>query len=345
MGTSPRPKRPRSTYEARRMERASLQHELQTLTKRLEQLQAEHPALVISKAQRACAENALLRQSLFERDLVTARTVSLLSHEMAAHPRNPLATPICMPVDLEERRRVLAALRPAKLAWATRFLLERSRFTPRDRQFRETESFITPQGDSIVMQFDVMPFYNVLSTQQVVNALQLALAHQEYAFWEHMGLTTIGETDDNATSPASQVRYFSTTPGGVDVERNLVIFSSSKAPNAHVQQDHGVVAVDFVDQDLLHPYSPAQRVRMDVSAAVLVCEQPKTPANASGSADVCVIRWAFARLHRPQCKLSPEKTQELLDLHPRWGEALRRAMQEYILQNSLARENTDSPYH
>ncbi|TMW64096.1 hypothetical protein Poli38472_014213 [Pythium oligandrum] len=332
-GPAPRKtKKQKSTYYARKDEIASLQQQIDALTARLEQLIDEQP-VTVKDVERACVENASLHQNLHVSDLVLARAHSILQGEVARHCRNPLATTIRLSADPFERQQTLDGLYHKKVDTATQFILERTKNLRYDQSHRQIQGFSTPDGDRILVQCDVAPFKDVASIKQVLDDIHLVLAHREFQFWDHLGVTTVCDSEDTDGRPASQSRYLSTTPDGVDIEKNMAMFYRYADKATHLDAPHGVITVDFIDEDELYPYQPQYRVRMDVSAIILVLETPQTSTDdrpKSDSVDVSVLRWAFSRLHRPNFPLSPEKQQALVDLYPQWSEVLRKVVREYV---------------
>ncbi|TMW64098.1 hypothetical protein Poli38472_014215 [Pythium oligandrum] len=330
-GEVSRKRRPyRSTYYVRKAEISSLQEQIDALTKRIEQLKDEQP-VTIKDVERAREENATLHHSLAESDLVLARAHSLILGELATYPRNPLAMTIRLPADADDRQHTLDDLLVAKLDTSTQFVLERIKYLSLDQCHRQVQSFSTPEGDMMLIQSDITSFNDVESVQQVFEDVQLAYAHREFKIWEHLGVSSICDTDTDQRRPATHVRYLSSIPGGVDIEVNLAQFQRFAESSTHLNEPHGVIVVESIDEDALYPYQPEFRVRVDVSAVVLMVERPRPPTQAkSDSIDVSLIRWAFTHVHNPQFPVTPQMKQELLDLYPRWGDALRKIMVEHV---------------
>ncbi|TMW64097.1 hypothetical protein Poli38472_014214 [Pythium oligandrum] len=319
----------KSTYYARKSEITSLQREIDELTRRLARLQDEQPE-PLKSAQRVREENATMQHSLTEGDLVVARAHSVLLGEVATHARNPLDMNIRLSADPVDRQRTLDALVETKLDNSIQLLLERIKYMNLEQSHRQIQSFSTLEGDLMLVQCDVTAFNDVESVEQVHQDLQLALSHREFQFWEHLGVSTISDIEGDQRRPACLARYLSSVPSGVDIEVNMAQFQRYVESSAYLNEPHGVIIVESIKEDALYPYQPQSRVRVDPSAVVLVVERPRPLGNQSDSIDVSLFRWSFTRLHRPQFPVTPAIKQELLDIYPRWGEALRKIMREYV---------------
>ncbi|TMW64093.1 hypothetical protein Poli38472_014210 [Pythium oligandrum] len=313
----------KSTYYSRKSEISSLQSQIEALTQQLQQMQSYQP---VKEVQRAVSENALLYHQLQDSGLVLARTQSLVLGEMATNPRNPMDMNIRLSADPFERRQTLNTLKTPVVDCAVQYVLERTRFLRLDQNQRQTHNWTDPNGDHVFMQCDVTPFPTVSDIQHAFESLCLAISHQEFQFWEHLGVLTVCEAEDPDDAPVKQARYISATALGVGIDKNMLKFRAFMPSSRYLQEPHGVLVIQTPDEDALYPYQPQDRVRIDVSAIVLV----RPIQREDGSKGVTIVRWAMTRMHRPQYSLTYEQERELEELIPRWGEVVRRAVQDYI---------------
>ncbi|TMW64094.1 hypothetical protein Poli38472_014211 [Pythium oligandrum] len=324
--TSPKRKKPyKSTYYSRKSEISSLQSQIEALTQQLERVKAHQPVTAVD-VYRACSENAVLQDRLQKSDLFIARTHSLVLGDMATNPRNPIDVEIRLSTNLEERQRTLNGLHGPVLDRAMRYIFERTHHMRLDQSQRQTHMWTEDNEDQVLVQCDVTPFPDVTDLKHVYDNIHLAIAHQEFQFWEHLGVTTVCHFDDPEDAPAKQARYISVTPYGIDLEKNLIRFRQLFPSSKYLDSEHGVIVLQNVDVDELHPYDPKGRVRIDVSSVVLVRAFPE----GSPKPGVSVIRWGMTRVRLPECPLTREKQHELVDLIPRWGEVVRRVVKDYI---------------
>ncbi|TMW64099.1 hypothetical protein Poli38472_014216 [Pythium oligandrum] len=317
------------THRARKVEISSLQDQIQELTTRLAQLQAEQPPTA-DDVQRVLEKRTILQSGLRASDLVLARTHSILQGQVAAHQRNPLERVIRLSADPIDRQRTLDDHFAKALDSATEFALERVRYLDCEQCHTHSRSFSTPEGDSVLIQCEVRAVLGVESVRQAYESVHLALLHREFQFSERLGVTTICDTDGIQDRPASLARYLSTIADSVDIEVNMAQFHRYVESSPYLDAPQGVIVVESVDEDVLYPYQPETRVRADISAVVLVFERPRAHSHVPDSIDVTVIRWSFTRLRHPQFPVPPEKKQELIDVYPRWGETLSKIIREYV---------------
>ncbi|TMW67247.1 hypothetical protein Poli38472_012363 [Pythium oligandrum] len=315
-------KKPRNAYYARKEEIEMLRTQADALTQQLDHLQSDLvPGML--QVQAAMAKNVMLKHGIREMEFALEGAQAMFLNSKVNRLDHPLNTYIHLPLDLMHRRQLMLSIKEQKLADAMRFIQDRIRGLSLDRLHRQSECYDTAKGDRILVQFDVMPFKGASSVKQVYHEALLAMRNFEFALWEQLGITAIRETDDLQEASIAQYRLIATTPDGVDVENNQARFQ--RFVDGDEVTSYGLLATDAVEKDDLYPYQPDLRVRQDLSAVVLVCACPQKPGT------VTVVRYGFARVHQPRCGLSEEKEERLMELLPRWGDVIRAAMREYVL--------------
>ncbi|TMW67092.1 hypothetical protein Poli38472_012208 [Pythium oligandrum] len=307
----------KSTYYDRKREIQRLQQESIALTAHIQRLRVER------------GENERLRQCLRENALAMAEAQSMVSNHMSSQPIHPLVTSVHLASDPVQRRQSLVILRDQKLHEATEFLLRRTRYLDLRRAHQRVETSEAENGDYCVEQFVATPFKGVTSVQQVYERLLLAMTHQEFSIWEKLGIVANCESDE-VDPTVIQNRHFLTIASRVDLEKNTVSFRQYFDRSELLDVPHAVISVNFVDVDELHPYHPATRVRLDVTAAVMV-------SLCHGTNDtepmVCVAQWSHARLRQPHCGIDPDVEEGLQDLVSQWGKVISKTIREYLKQD------------
>ncbi|KAG2502955.1 hypothetical protein BBI17_007909 [Phytophthora kernoviae] len=183
----------------------------------------------------------------------------------------------------------------------------------------------------------------VESLEQVYNALIFYLTNMEISISERLGHITVRDDYDSIEGTAYNSRIASTEDCGVTMEMNAVSF-----PQLFAKDELGVgvgpcavLASDCVDEDELYPYNPSERVRKDVSGAVVLTVSRRKPkhknkgvgATLLGEESEVVVtmqRAAFVKLHRPQFPVSAFALQELHEGIARWGDVMLKTVRSVV---------------
>ncbi|KAG6596013.1 uncharacterized protein IUM83_14754 [Phytophthora cinnamomi] len=274
----PQPKKKRkATYLLRKEEQASLQQEIERLESQVAVLKTrslppEEAAKADPVLQRREAENAVLTSVLRHQQLHVANAQSLLSRCLGAQHTHPLYTRIRLSKDWPERRATLRSVRAEKLRNAYEYIAARSSHAQPEKMQLSDERFESAQGDLCCVRFETVHFRGVESLEQVYNALVFYLTNMEISISERLGHITVRDDYDSIEGTAYNSRIASTEDCGVTTEMNAVSF-----PQLFAKDELGagvgpcaVMASDCVDEDELYPYNPRERVRKDVSGAVVL---------------------------------------------------------------------------
>lgn len=203
------------------------------------------------------------------------------------------------------------------------------------------ERFENANGDYCCARFDLIQFAGVESVQQVYDSLLFYLLNMEITVSERTGHITVREDYDNVDKSLSNYRLQS-IQFGVNVETNIVMFakffengleliSNGRAPC-------GVVVGDFVDDDELNPFSPKERVRKDVSLAIVLTPHMRKKTNYNHGGDrgdaeeelvVVMARAKFLKLHKAEFAISPQARQELRE-NMCWGPVMVKTISELL---------------
>lgn len=311
-------KKRKATHTIRKEQKAALEQEVEQLQARLEEIKfqalVQQGEATKSYHERA-VENAVLRESIQESHLVMAQVRALLSGHTQHHLSGvrPMETNICLSADRAERRAVLYALRRAKLREAKRFLHARSHEVNPNTPYFQEERYETTDGDFCIARFEITPLRGVKGgVRAAFDAVLQAAFNAEIVISETSGNITVREDDDlNDDDSVSQMRLVSQTNRDVLLETNLVHFTEySRGEDS--ENDNGCYAMtttDFVDEDALYPYRPLERIRRDLTAAMLMTsyvEKGDGNAESEGEPVVVITRWSCARICHTDLNISRE---------------------------------------
>ncbi|KAF4317247.1 hypothetical protein BBO99_00009701 [Phytophthora kernoviae] len=151
---------------------------------------------------------------------------------------------------------------------ARRFMSERIRFMDLSIPSSEQSCFVSPSGDYCALKFVVMPLEGTCSAKQVFDTLKFYLFHMEIMISEVTGDLTLCEEEYPDSQAVSQHHFLRSTPSGHQVESNDAIFCHFDETNDEFGDGraYGVIAIDYVDKDELHPYTPNKRLRQDLTS-------------------------------------------------------------------------------
>ncbi|KAG1686047.1 hypothetical protein DVH05_007187 [Phytophthora capsici] len=347
-----RPKKKRkATYILRKEEQSALQQEIERLESQVAVLKTRSlPPDEAAKAdpvlQRKEAENAALTSVLRHQQLHVANAQSLLSRCLGEQHTHPLYTRIRLTKDWPERRATLRAIRAEKLRNAYEYIMARSSHSQPEKMQLSDERFESAQGDLCCVRYETIHFRGVESLEQVYNALIFYLTNMEISISERLGNITVRDDYDSIEGTAYNSRISSTEDCGVTTEMNAVSF-----PQLFGKDELGVgvgpcaiMASDCVDEDELYPYNSVERVRKDVSGAVLLTVGRRKvnhkgdkrigtavmPGEEETELVVTMRRAAFVKLHKPKFPVSPFALQELHEGIARWGDVMLKTVRSVV---------------
>ncbi|KAG1704343.1 hypothetical protein DVH05_006351 [Phytophthora capsici] len=138
---------------------------------------------------------------------------------------------------------------------------------------------------------------------------------------EATGDLTLCEEEDPSNQDVSQHRFLRSTPSGYPVESNDVIISHFDTHNEEFGdgREYGIITIDCVDKDELHPYTPGKKLRQDLTSVITVQSYkhkvpcPQNPKKLLIKTDIVMVRSNFFKLHRTSLSLSKAELQETID--------------------------------
>ncbi|TMW67249.1 hypothetical protein Poli38472_012365 [Pythium oligandrum] len=315
------------TYYVRKNEITTLQEEISDLSSQVGQLKTAKRITTPVSVHDPVFQNAILRQGLKATDLVLSGAQSVMSSHLVEEMRNPLHTPIHLTSDPTQRHRTLKALRQKKLDDTLAFLLQRVHTLDLRRTHRQGEEFDTANGDHVYTQCDVTPFRGITSVKDAYDDAVSALLYHEFSIWEKLDITTVCDDDTTVNDEnISQCRFLTSTPEGIEIEKNLVVFRRFEEESERVQGPHGLIMLDSVDHDELHPYQTSTRVRMDFTHGILLTQCLRH----DGDPTVSMVRWSYKRSQQPLCGIPPALNDRLMDLFAQWCAAILRVIRDQV---------------
>ncbi|KAF4316835.1 hypothetical protein BBO99_00007932 [Phytophthora kernoviae] len=156
------------------------------------------------------------------------------------------------------------------------------------RPCHEESGYLTDEGHYIATMLDVNQFTDVQSVKQVFDAMQF--------YFMNLEITTT-ELGENLTNAMKFFQYVDEDDEG--------------------DGPYGIMAASPVDEDELYPYSPAERFRKDISAAMKVSAfTRKKQFQPEGEVEqeefvVVLTRWFRVQLHHSDLKYQPHALQEV----------------------------------
>ncbi|KAL4129367.1 hypothetical protein PRIC2_005375 [Phytophthora ramorum] len=345
----PKRKERKPTHTLRKEQKMELLREIEQLQSKLESLKAQaivSNALHVKKHTQAPVMNTILRDAVQSRQSTLADVQGLISgYVQQQHDISPINSCIQLGLDRVQRHRELVAMRNDKLQTTHDFLLRRSRGLEPGRQYCEEERFETSRGDYCAVRFAVAHFRGAANVRAVFDAALFQIANVEMSMSDVLGNITIREDDDNGDDNVTQLRLVTSTgsaPQAPPLETNSLQFNefheatTAGGPNGTATTEYGIIMADFVDEDELYPYRAQERMRKDVTAALLLTRLPRDEHHnihrPSGDNElvVKVTLWSLIKLHHSNLDVSYACLEETRHEIGRWGEELVRAMQRTL---------------
>ncbi|GMF24863.1 unnamed protein product [Phytophthora lilii] len=194
------------------------------------------------------------------------------------------------------------------------------------RPCHEENGYLTDEGGYIATKLDVHQFVGVKSVKQVFDALQFYFMNMEIATTELGENLTVREDlndlDSGTTNPMLHHRLVTVLSNGPLVEKNAIKFFEYYEEDEEGNGPYGIIAAAPVDEDDLYPYSPSERLRKDVSAAMKLssftrkkhhqtCNNQATSEEVADEVVVILTKWFRVKLHHSELQFPPHVLQEV----------------------------------
>jgi hypothetical protein len=226
--------------------------------------------------------------------------------------------------DWPSRRQTMVSLKEAKLRSAFQYLTERSRHHDELLPHSSQEVSQDHAGNVICTQFDIMQFSGVRSLRQVFDAVHYFFVNEEIVLSERLSHIAIRDDYDVVDGVAVNSRMYWIDLNGIMTEWNAVSFAQLFDDDAGLDGCRcGVLMTDNVDSDALYPYQSADRVRKDLSGAIMLTVAPSN-TNSPDDGDLVVVmrRAAIIKLHQPQFPLVAAAKEGLVKGVFGWTQAM-----------------------
>lgn len=196
----------------------------------------------------------------------------------------------------------------------------------------EDYRFESDEGDYWAVRFATSQFEAAQSVKQVFDLVVYYLCNIEISVSEKMGHLTVREDDDNSEEGITQNRLVSLTGKGLRMESNTVVFSDYfDATGPGQQDDYGLIVAEFVDEDEMHPYRPAERIRKDVNTVMEVRSCTRHSNQSEVDENVVVLtRWSHSRLRHPNFPVRKDGWYELRENMDRWSQNMHNTIMESL---------------
>ncbi|KAG3116540.1 hypothetical protein PI124_g4956 [Phytophthora idaei] len=329
-GETPRcRKRSNSTCKARKPTYLVRKEEKDELNKQIDKLEAQLEYLIHTSSIRPeCFERAVVRRTdhkFFEqemhnhllREAVRNQHFQLFSAQSALSELSysiqqdqcPINSFIHLGCDIQQRRSVLEGMKAQKLQDAKQLMDKRIQFL-RDpaAQRRETAQFPTDSGSLCSVVFDVTPLDSDVEVKDIEHAYRAASAYVK-----RMGTMVPPYTGDDSGVVHSRLQV-DTSPD-LPTESNFVVFSELQVPNVVSSQSEtsearsieplGLLVLDSVDEDELHPFRPDEFLREDVNGVIMISRGSRrvhSGPQGNGKHVPCLVltRWLLLTLRPDQ---------------------------------------------
>ncbi|KAL3658967.1 hypothetical protein V7S43_016105 [Phytophthora oleae] len=323
-----KPDKKRKLSHAQRKEK--LEEEIRVLESGVAVLQTRglSPQLILQKdpVLRPMADKySALMYSMHTQQLHVAKMQSALSCCLSDQEYYPLYSHIKLTQDCTERRATLLAMRDQKIRNALQFVMGLGNDTDPLQKLSENQ-FENDDGDLCCVRFESIQFPGVKSLQQVYDALSFYKNNMEIIISEQLGHITIRDDYDTVEEEAFHTRIVSTNEDGITTEGNVVSFRAFLGENegGYNGQPCAVLVAESVDEDQRYPYLSQNRVRKDLSTAVVLTENK----SVTGDSDVVVTmrRAAFFKVRQPEFPISFCEFENLRDAITQWSDVMLKTM-------------------
>ncbi|GLD98955.1 hypothetical protein PINS_up007673 [Pythium insidiosum] len=248
--------------------------------------------------------------------------------------------------DPAQRLATLRSLREDALHSAFTFVQQRLGPVDERQPFRTEDRFIdaTGDGDFHLLCCDILHFPTAKSVKQAFDSLSFYLSNMEISISETLSDLAILEDMDTVDTNITNRRILSATQQGIMLELNTVLFTEFVDGDA----PYAVIAAQSVDDDVLHPYRPADRMRKDVSVAITISSfrrrRSENPFlsnsqrlrleqdNDEDDSELVVVmkRCGLVTLRRPQFDVAPEVLEEMFNGLHSWGQVMVTSMRDNL---------------
>ncbi|KAK1930839.1 hypothetical protein P3T76_013796 [Phytophthora citrophthora] len=297
----------------------------------------EQPKL-LAKSQE---NNQLLNELVTQQKVYQDNFKAMLAFAPVSDVRMALMTPmesyIRLGKDFNERRKTILSLREEKLDMTYKFIEQKAAGLDINQPYQYSDMF-EKFGKHYCVNFAISK-YDGVSVFQVGRAIYEQIAGKDEALNNAMGSTTIRESFDTIKCNFMHQRIVSSMDweeGGStnadgekmpDMESNAIFY-------CRFGDNSAVLATDYIDQDDLHPYDTANRIRKDVSSGVVLSGH----TDADGKKYVVMKRYLMAKFHMYPHKVPQEQQDRFFASMPKCHDTMKT-----LIVDRLQRNDTGCP--
>ncbi|KAL4156507.1 hypothetical protein PRNP1_005537 [Phytophthora ramorum] len=274
-------KKRKSTNQVRREEAVALRRQIRALQDQVQELNARAEAAAMTPSdhlhllRRSLRTKNALQELIQDQKLVLAGAQSELIDYQEGQVMNPLYSYVHLPKCWMKRRQLLVDMKDDKLNSALPYVLARSQHLNLLTKHSSENRYEDAAGAFCCERFEVNHLVTVKSLREVYNAAKFFLTNVEISTTEALGQITVREDYDTIGDDESigSFRLISARPTGIVTESNKVLYDKFYEHHELIGgRPCAVMVTDSVDEDELHPYDPKTRVRLDVSATLVMTE-------------------------------------------------------------------------
>lgn len=186
-------------------------------------------------------------------------------------------------------------------------------------------------GNLCCVHSDIVQLRGARNARHAYEALMFTMAHMEISVSEKLGDITVREDNDMLHDGVGNFRIRTWEHPTVSQEANCAVFTQffDNQPYDEFSDDsgYGVTSIDFVDQDDLYPYRPAQNMRRDLTIACVISAR-RDPENDQELV-VVVERVGFIKMHSSALVSDKFVLEDLRNGITRWCDIVLSGMQDY----------------
>ncbi|KAH7465736.1 uncharacterized protein KRP23_12275 [Phytophthora ramorum] len=248
---------------------------------------------------------------------------------------SPIQRTLILPRDERSRREVLHSMKTLKLEDARRFVGQRLKHLNPLNAMTEERRFENDEGDYWAVCFTTSQFESAKSVKQVFDLVVYFLSNSEISISEKVGHLTVREDDDSGEPGITQLRLVSSTGKGLQMESNAVTFYDYHEVGSDDQEAYGLIASEFVDEDLRHPYRPLTRIRKDANVVMEIRSYTRHSRRVYDESVeekkvVVLTLWSHSRLRCPSYPVQKDGWYELRENMDRWSQNMHKNIMETL---------------
>ncbi|KAL3660381.1 hypothetical protein V7S43_014534 [Phytophthora oleae] len=334
------------SHVKRKEEKQQLKNQVQVLQKQVDEL-SNRVRMTRSDEEldlwKTKSSKRILERAIHDQQMNITQTQIKMLQIQENMVNNPLYRPIHLPKEWNHRRGVLVGMKDEMISRGLQYTAARSEPLDLGKAHFSDQVYENDNGDVCCDRFEFIHFNGVKSVEQVYEALKFFVDNMEISISEKLGHMTVREGYDSEDGGPSITNFHLVSKPTEDLTVEINNVTCMEYFERHRQFDGpcGVMVTDNVDTDELYPYCSRDRVRRDVSVAIVLTELTPNPRELGctrGREKVTVLmqRAAFLTIRNPEFKLSASSMDSLREGATgtsSWGDVTVQAIREYVKAN------------